>query len=73
MPEEDGRADVVEPGAGRLLELAAGEVRCRAALVDRADRLLRVELGEAARLALELGERLGADVVLEQLDRDQRS
>src|SRR5262249_60508584 len=72
VPEEHRRADVVEPRARGLLELGAGEVRRRAALVDRADRLLGVEVGETPRLASELGERLRADVVLEELDRDQR-
>ena len=37
VPEEDGRADVVEAGPGRLLELRPVEVRCRPALVDRAE------------------------------------
>ena len=71
VPEEDRRADVVEAGAGRLLELGAGEVGRRAALVDRAERGRLVELGQPLRLPPELGERLRAEVILEELDGDR--
>jgi hypothetical protein len=51
------------------------EVGCRPALVAGADRLLGVELGQPARIALQLRERLRADVLLEEPagngDRDQ--
>jgi len=62
-----GRADAVLV----MSEHVGGEVRRRAALVARADRLLGVQLGQPARLALELGEVLRADVLLEQTARDR--
>ena len=71
VPEEDRRADVVEVRAGRLLELGTGEVGRRAPLVDRAERGRLVELRQPLRLPPELGERLRAEVILEELDRDR--
>src|SRR5262245_21809230 len=70
LPREDARPDVVEPVAGRLLELGGREVGRLAALVARAHGGGGVQLREAERLLPQLLDALVARVVLEEPERD---
>ena len=72
LPGEDGHADVVEAVAGRLLEQRARVERSGEALVARLDRLACVEPRQPVGLAPQLGQRLVARIVPEQLKGDRR-
>jgi hypothetical protein len=71
LAREDLDARVEDLGAGRLLEDRRSEAWRRPGLVDARVGLEPVELGEPLGLALELGERARAGVVLEDADRDR--
>ena len=71
LAREDRLADVVQLVAGRELERLRRELRRLRPFVARLDRGLRVERGQALRLAFELARRLRPCHVLEQPHRER--